>query len=69
MYPVYPPYRLPPVMRIPMPNPIGGGDHPGPLIAKLQQSFGQPLYLDRLCLDFVFPGASGGGRDTVCTAP
>ena len=22
-----PPYKLPPVMRIPMPNPIGGGEH------------------------------------------
>ena len=27
-----PPYKFPPVMRIPMPNPIGSGDHAGPLI-------------------------------------
>ena len=26
------PYKFPPVMRIPTPNPIGGGDHPDPII-------------------------------------
>ena len=26
------PTKFPPVMRIPMPNPMGSGDHPGPLI-------------------------------------
>ena len=28
-----PTYELPPVMRILMPNPVGSGDHPGPLMS------------------------------------
>ena len=41
------PYEFPPAMRIPMPNPMGSGDHPDPLIFKFVfavERLAQPRY-------------------------
>ena len=65
-----PPYEDPPVMRIRMPNPIGSGDHPGPLEVSARGGVVRPAVLRLvrvrtasvelpLCDHIMQPGSTG----------